>query len=110
MSKGVRVQIPTDEGGEAIEHMDEDAQAPAPPQGGWNDSVVISRTKYEFLSGAHQHMDRLEQCFANMETQSATQTTLLKAILERLPPVAGASSSVPPKEQQWVAAQSGWRR
>ena len=76
------MQIPADEGGEATEHMDEDAPTPAPPQGGRNDSVVISRTKYEFLSGAHQHMDRLEQHIANMETQSAIQTTLLKVILE----------------------------
>ena len=74
------MQIPADEGGEAAKHMDEDA--PAPPQGGRRGSVVISRTEYEFLSGAHQRMDRLEQRFANMETQSTTQTTLLKAILE----------------------------
>ena len=90
MPKGIRVQIPADEGRDAIEHMDEDA--PAPPQGGRNESVIISRTKYEFLSGAHQRMDRLEQCFANMETQSATQTKILKAILERLPLAEGASA------------------
>ena len=102
MPKEVRVQIPADEGEEAIEHMDEDAPAPVPtpPQGGRNDSVVISRTEYDFLSGAHQCMDRLEQRFANMETQSAAQTDILRAILERLPPAAGASSSVPPGEQQ----------
>ena len=78
------MQFPVDEGGDATEHMDEDARvsALAPPQGGRNDSVVISRTEYEFLSDAHQCMDRLEQRFANMETQSITQTTLLKAILE----------------------------
>ena len=101
MPRGVRVQIPADEVEEAIEHMDEDAPAPvpAPPRGWRNDSVVISLTEYEFLSAAHQHMDRLEQRFANMETQSAAQTDILRAILERLPPAAGASSSVPPGEQ-----------
>ena len=87
MPRGVRVQILADEGGEATEHMDEDAPASAPPQGGRNNSVVISCTEYEFLSGAHQRMDKLEQRFANMETQFATQTTILKAIQERLPPV-----------------------
>jgi hypothetical protein len=65
MPKVVGMQIPTDEGGEAAEHMEEDAQAPQ--QGGRADSVVISRTEYEFLSGAHQRMDRLEERFANME-------------------------------------------
>ena len=84
----VKVQIPADEGGEATEHMDEDASAPAlaltlaPPQGGRNDLIVISYTEYEFLRGAHQRMDRLEQCFANMETQSTTQIEILKAIME----------------------------
>ena len=60
--------------------MDEDASAP--PQGGRNESVVISHTEYELLSGAHQRMDKLEQHFANMEKQSATHTKILKAILE----------------------------
>ena len=102
MPRGVRVQIPADEEEEATELLDEDAPAPvpAPPRGGRNDSVIISRTEYDFLSGAHQRMDRLEQCFANMETQSAAQTDILRAILERLPPAARASSSVPPGEQQ----------
>jgi hypothetical protein len=80
MPRGVRVQIPADEGGEDAEHMDEDALAPQ--QGGTADSVVISCIEYEFLSGAHQRMDRLEERFANMEAQSATQTKILKAILE----------------------------
>jgi hypothetical protein len=80
MPRGVGMQILADEGGEAAEHMEEDA--PAPQQGGRADSVVISRTEYEFLSGAHQRMDRLEERFANMEAQSATQTDILKAILE----------------------------
>jgi hypothetical protein len=97
MPRGIRVQIPTDEGGEDAEHMEEDA--PAPQQGGRANSVVISRTEYEFLSGAHQCMDRLEEHFANMEKQFSIQTEILKAILEQLPPVAGASSSVPPGEQ-----------
>ena len=94
------MQIPADEGWEATEHMDEDAPALALPQGGRNDSVVISRTEYEFFSSAHQRMDRLEQRFANMEMQSTKQTTILKAILERLPPAEGASASGPHEEQQ----------
>jgi hypothetical protein len=65
MPRGVGMQIPADKGGEAAEHMEEDA--PASQQGGRADSVVISRTEYEFLSGVHQRMDRLEERFANME-------------------------------------------
>jgi hypothetical protein len=98
MPRGVGIQIPADGGGEAIEHMEEDA--PVPHQGGRADFVAISRIEYEFLSGAHQSMDKLEECFANMEAQSATQTDIFRAILERLPPAAGASSSVPLGEQQ----------
>jgi hypothetical protein len=98
MPRGVGMQIPADEGGEAAKHMEEDALTPQ--QGGRADFVVISRTEYEFLSGAHQRMDRLEERFANMEAQSATQIEILKAILERVPPAVGASSSVPPGEQQ----------
>jgi glutamate racemase len=90
------VQIPADEGGEGVEHMEKDALAPQ--QGGRADSMVISCTEYEFLSGAHQRMDRLEECFANMEKQPATQTEILKAILEQLPAV-GASFAVPHGEQ-----------
>jgi hypothetical protein len=62
--------------------------------------VVISRTEYDFLSGTHKRMDRLEECFATMQQQFVTQADLLKAILNRLPPTAGASSSIPPREQQ----------
>jgi hypothetical protein len=98
MPRGVRVQIPADEGGEEAEHMEEDA--PASQQGGRADTVVISRTEYEFLNGAHQRLDKLEERFSNLEAQSATHTDILKAIMEQLPPVAGASSSVPPGEQQ----------
>jgi hypothetical protein len=65
MPRGVGIQIPADEGGEAAEHMEEDARASQ--QGGRADSVVISHTEYEFLSGAHQCMDRLEERFATME-------------------------------------------
>jgi hypothetical protein len=98
MPKEVRVEIPVDEGGEEAEYMEEDA--PAPQQGGRADTVVISRSEYELLSGTHQHLDKLEQCFINIETQAATHTDLLKAILDRLPPAVGASSSIPPGEQQ----------
>jgi hypothetical protein len=51
MPREVRVEILADEGGEEAEHMEEDASAPQ--QGGRADTVVISRTEYEFLSGAH---------------------------------------------------------
>jgi chaperonin cofactor prefoldin len=97
MPREVRVEILAEEGGEEAEHMEEDA--PAPQQGGSADTVVISRTKYELLSGAHQRLDKLEERFTTIEAQSATHTTLLRAILDRLPPAAGASSFVPPGEQ-----------
>jgi hypothetical protein len=98
MLREVRVEIPAEEGREEAEHMEEDA--PPPQQGGSADTVVISRTEYEFLSGAHQRLDKLEERFTTIKTQSATHTTLLRAILDRLPPAAGAASSVPPEEQQ----------
>jgi hypothetical protein len=96
--RGIGLRIPVDEGGEAVEHMEEDA--PAPQQGRRANFVVISYTEYDFLSGAHQRMDMLEERFATMEQQFVTQVDLLKAILDRLPPITGASSSVPPGEQQ----------
>jgi hypothetical protein len=94
----VRVEILAEEGGVEAEHMEEDA--PALQQGGSSDTIVISRTEYELLSGSHKCLDKLEERFTTIEAQSATHTTLLRAILGRLPPVAGASSSVPPGEQQ----------
>jgi hypothetical protein len=96
--KVIGIPFPQSFGINYVSQIIEDA--PAPQQGGRADFVVISRTEYEFLSGAHQRMDRLEERFANMEAQSATQIEILKAILERVPPAAGASSSVPPGEQQ----------
>jgi hypothetical protein len=95
---GIRTSIPAEEGGEEAEHMEEDA--PAPQQGGSADSVVISSIEYELLSGAHHRLEKLEERFTIIEAQSATHTTLLRAILDRLPPAAGASSSIPPGEQQ----------
>jgi hypothetical protein len=83
MPREVRVEIPAEEGGEEAEHMEEDA--PAPQQGGRADTVVISRTEYELLSGAHQRLEKLEECFITIETQSATNTKLLREILGRLP-------------------------
>jgi hypothetical protein len=67
-------------GVEEAKHMEEDA--PAPQQGGRADSMVISHTEYDFLSGAHQRMDRLEERFATMEQQFVTQADLLKAIMD----------------------------
>jgi hypothetical protein len=98
MPREVRVEILAEERGEEAEHMEEDA--PAPQQGGRADTAVISRTKYELLSGSHQHLEKLEERCTNIEAQSATHTTLLRAIFDRLPPAAGASSSIPPGEQQ----------
>jgi hypothetical protein len=96
MPREVRVEIPAEEGGKEAEHMEEDASAPQ--QGGRADTVIISRTEYELLSGAHQRLEKLEERFTTIEEQSATHTTLLRAILDRLPPAAGASSSIPPGE------------
>jgi hypothetical protein len=98
MPREVRVEIPTEEGGEEAKHMEEDA--PAPQQGGNADTVFISRTEYELLSGAHQRLEKLEERFTTIEEQSTSHTTLLRAILDQLPPTAGASSSVPPGEHQ----------
>ena len=92
------MQIPTVERVEDAKHMEEDA--PAPQQGWRKGSIVISHIEYEFLCGANQHMDRLEQRFDSMEKLFDTQDMVLKVILERLPPTAGASSSVPLGEHQ----------
>jgi hypothetical protein len=78
--------------------MEEDA--PAPLQGGRRRSVVISQTEYDFLRGANQRLEKMEQRFANMEQQFNTQGEMLKAILDRLPPAAGESSLVPQGEHQ----------
>jgi hypothetical protein len=51
MPREVRVEIPAEEGGEEAEHMEEDALALQ--QGGRAVTLVISRTEYELLSGAH---------------------------------------------------------
>jgi hypothetical protein len=96
--RGVRVQIPAVERVEDAEHMEEDASAPQ--QGGRRGFVVISHTEYELLCDANQCIDRLEQHFDNMEKWFEAQDNVLKAILERLPPAAGASSSVPYGEHQ----------
>jgi hypothetical protein len=98
MPRGVKAQIPTVERVKDAKHMEENA--PAPQQGGRGGFVVISNTEYEFLCGANQCMDKLEQRFDNMEKWFDAQDNVLKAILERLPPAAGASSSVPPREHQ----------
>jgi hypothetical protein len=84
--------------GEEAEHMEEDASALQ--QGGRADTVVISRTEYELLSGAHQLLDKLEERFTNIKAQSAAYTDLLRAILDQLPPAAGASAFVPLGEKQ----------
>jgi hypothetical protein len=78
--------------------MEEDA--PAPPQGGRRRSVVISQTEYDFLHGANQRLERMEQHFANIKKQFDTQGEMLKAILEQLPPATGESSSVSHGEYQ----------
>jgi hypothetical protein len=44
--------------------MEEDA--PTPQQGGRADTMVISRTEYELLSGAHQRLDKLEEHFTTI--------------------------------------------
>jgi hypothetical protein len=96
MPRGLRAQIPIEERVEEADNMEEDA--PAPQQGGRRRFVVISQTKYDFLRGTNQRLERMEQRFAHMEQQFTTQGEMLKAILDRLPPAAGESSSVPHEE------------
>jgi hypothetical protein len=98
MPRGLRAQIPAKERVEEAKHMEEDA--PTPQQGGRRRSVVISQTEYDFLHGANQRLERMEQHFANIEQQFNTQGEILKAILERLPLVARESSSVSQGEHQ----------
>jgi hypothetical protein len=59
------VPLPAEERVEEADIMEEDA--PAPQQGGRRRSVVISQTEYDFLRGANQRLERMEQRFANME-------------------------------------------
>jgi hypothetical protein len=40
-------------------------------------------------------MDRLEKCIDGLEKRFDTQEGMLKAILDQLPPITGASSSTP---------------
>jgi hypothetical protein len=80
MPREVRVEISAEERGGEAEYVEEDA--PAPQQGGRADTVVISYTEYELLSGVHQRLEKLEERFTTIEAQSATHTTLLQAILD----------------------------
>jgi hypothetical protein len=65
MPREVRVEISAEEGEKEAEHMEEDA--PAPQQGGRADTVIISRTEYELLNGAHQRLEKLKQRFTTIE-------------------------------------------
>jgi hypothetical protein len=97
MPREVRVELPAEEGGEEAEHMEEDA--PPPQQGGRADTVVISRTEYELLSGTHQRLEKDGTKFRqHRETNELLILPYSGTILDRLPPAAGASSSVPPGE------------
>jgi hypothetical protein len=55
----------------------------------------IRREDWEDTFLANQSMDRLEKCIDDFEKRFDTQEGMLKAILDRLPAIAGASSSAP---------------
>jgi hypothetical protein len=120
MPRGIRVPISAVERVEEAKLMEE--EVPAAQQGGEGEPIVMGRTEYDFLRNemsffrfeiadvrwedredtflANQHIDRLEKRIDGFEKHFDTQEGMLKAILDRLPPIVGASSSTPYGVQQ----------
>jgi hypothetical protein len=90
MPKGIRAPVPVDEGMEDAEHME--VEEPAAQHGG--EGEPVGRNPWD------QRIERLEQSIAQLAKCFDTQEEMLKAILDRLPPVPGASSSAPPGDPQ----------
>jgi hypothetical protein len=85
MPRGIRAPVPVDEGMEDAEHME--VEEPAAQHGG--EGEPVGRNPWDQL------FERLEQSIAQLVKRFDTQEEMLKAILDRLPQVPGASSSAP---------------
>jgi hypothetical protein len=66
----------------------------------WFEIADIRQEDWEDMFLANQRMDRLEKRIDSLEKRFDTQERMLKAILDQLPLVAGASSSAPYGGQQ----------
>ena len=89
MPRGIRAPAPVDEGMADAEHME--VEEPADQQG--RDEEPVGRNPWD------QRIERLELSIAQLARRFDTQEEMLKAILDRLPPTSGASSSAPPGDQ-----------
>ena len=89
MPRGIKAPVPVDEGMADAEHME--VEEPADQQG--RDEEPVGRNPWD------QRIERLEQSIAQLARRFDTQEEILKAILDRLPPTSGASSSAPPGDQ-----------
>ena len=89
MPLGIRAPVPMVERMEDVDHME--VEEPAAQQGWEGEPVATSLW--------NQSIERLEQSIAQLAKCFDTQEEMLKAILDRLPPASGASSSAPPREQ-----------
>jgi hypothetical protein len=90
MPRGIRAPVPVDEGLEDAEHME--VEEPAAQHGG--EGEPVGRNPW------NRRIKRLEQSIAQLAKRFDTQEEMLRAILNRLPPVPEASSSAPPGDPQ----------
>jgi hypothetical protein len=90
MPRGIRAPVPVDEGLEDAEHME--VEEPAAQHGG--EGEPVGRNPWD------RRIKRLEQSIAQLAKRFDTQEEMLRAILNRLPPVPEASSSAPPGDPQ----------
>jgi hypothetical protein len=120
MPRGIRAPVPTIERVEEAKLMEK--EEPVAQQDGEGEPIVMGCIEYDFLLDemsfflfeiadirredredmflANQHMYRLKKRIDGLEKRFETQKGLLKAILDRLPSVAGALSSAPYGGQQ----------
>ena len=90
MPRGIRAPGPVDERVEDAKCME--VEELSAQQGGVGEPVV--RNPWD------QRIERLEQSIAQLAKRFDNHEEMLQAILDRLPPAPGASSSAPPGEQQ----------
>ena len=89
MPRGIRAPAPVDEKVEDAERME--VEEPVAQQGGEGEPVV--KNPWD------QRIERLEQSIAQLAKRFDNQEEIRQAILDRLPPAAGASSSASLGEQ-----------
>ena len=90
MPRGIRASALVDERMEDVERME--VEEPAAQQDGAREPV--GRNPWD------QRIEKLKQSIAQLAQHFDNQEEMLRAILDRLPPAPGTSSSATPGEQQ----------